>query len=191
MPAWIAVGHRAVSEVLDDKMLARHPSHCPALRDGRIPVDWPLRALTDAEHMLNQDGAEHRRLRKTINKAFTPARIAALEPRIQQITTELPNDLPIDGDVGLVANYTTPLPVRAICELFGVPVDEQPQLEDRTLTIVSATSTGEEAQAAMGAMGGYFTELLARKRREPGDDRTSARPRFARRYCRTRSATSA
>ncbi|WP_327150182.1 cytochrome P450 family protein [Nocardia sp. NBC_01329] len=172
--AYIAVSHRAAGEVLDDKLFAKHPSNCPALRDGRIPADWPLRALTDAEHMLNQDGAAHRRLRQTINKAFTPARIAALEPRIQQIADELIDNFPDTDEVDLISNYTTPLPVRVICDLFGVPVDEQPQLKQWTLTIVSVTSTGEEAHAAMAAMGGYFYELLARKRAEPGDDLTSA-----------------
>lgn len=172
--AYIAVSHRAASAVLDDKVFAKHPSNCPALRDGRIPADWPLRALTDAEHMLNQDGAAHRRLRQTINKAFTPARIAALEPRIQQIADELIDNFPDTDEIDLIANYTVPLPVRVICDLFGVPVAEQPQLKNWTLTIVSATSTGDEAQAAMAAMGGYFFELLARKRAEPGDDLTSA-----------------
>lgn len=172
--AYIAVSHRAASAVLDDKVFAKHPSNCPALRDGRIPADWPLRALTDAEHMLNQDGAAHRRLRQTINKAFTPARIAALEPRIQQIADELIDNFPDTDEIDLIANYTVPLPVRVICDLFGVPVAEQPQLKNWTLTIVSATSTGEAAQAAMAAMGGYFFELLARKRAEPGDDLTSA-----------------
>ncbi|MEU4432121.1 cytochrome P450 [Nocardia rhamnosiphila] len=172
--AFLAVSHRAASAVLDDKVFAKHPSNCPALRDGRIPADWPLRALTDAEHMLNQDGAAHRRLRQTINKAFTPARIAALEPRIQQIADELIDNFPDTDEIDLIANYTIPLPVRVICDLFGVPVDEQPQLKNWTLTIVSVTSTGEETQAAMAAMGGYFFELLARKRAEPGDDLTSA-----------------
>ncbi|MEV3963419.1 cytochrome P450 [Nocardia sp. NPDC050193] len=172
--AYIAVSHRAASAVLDDKVFAKHPSNCPALRDGRIPADWPLRALTDAEHMLNQDGVAHRRLRQTINKAFTPARIAALEPRIQQIADELIDNFPDTDEIDLIANYTVPLPVRVICDLFGIPVTEQPQLKNWTLTIVSATSTGDEAQAAMAAMGGYFFELLARKRAEPGDDLTSA-----------------
>lgn len=172
--AWLAVSHRAVQEVLDDKIFAKHPSHCPALRDGTIPADWPLRALTDAEHMLNQDGAEHRRLRQTINKAFTPARIAAMEPRVQQIADELIDAFPAEDEIDLVANYTTPLPVRVICDLFGVPVADQPRLKNWTLTIVSATSTGEETQAAMAAMSGYFVELLQSKRAAPGDDLTSA-----------------
>ncbi|MFQ6395704.1 cytochrome P450 family protein [Nocardia sp. KC 131] len=174
VPAFIAVSHRAVSEVLDDKLFAKNAGHCPALRDGTIPADWPLRALTDMTHMLNQDGVAHRRLRKTINKAFTPARIAALEPRIEQIAAELIDNFPDSDEVDLISTYTTPLPVRVICELFGVPENEQPQLKGWTLTIVSATSTGEQAHAAMAAMIGYFTELLERKRRDPGDDLTSA-----------------
>jgi cytochrome P450 len=174
VPAFIAVSHRAVSEVLNDKLFAKNAAHCPALHDGTIPADWPLRALTDMTHMLNQDGVAHRRLRKTINKAFTPARIAALEPRIEQIATELIDNFPATDEVDLISNYTTPLPVRVICELFGVPENEQPRLKGWTLTIVSTTSTGEQAHAAMAAMIGYFTELLERKRRNPGDDLTSA-----------------
>ncbi|MEU4836904.1 cytochrome P450 family protein [Nocardia testacea] len=172
--AYMAVSHRAAAEVLDDKLFAKHPSKCPALHDGRIPADWPLRALTDAEHMLNQDGAAHRRLRQTINKAFTPARIAALEPRIQQIADDLISAFPDTEEVDLVANYTVPLPVRVICDLFGVPLEAQSRLKDWTLTIVSAHSTGEQTQAAMAAMSGYFVELLAHKRAEPGEDLTSA-----------------
>ncbi len=174
VPAWLAVSHRAVGEILDDKLFAKNPSHCPALHDGTIPAEWPLRALTDMQHMLNQDGAEHRRLRKTLNKAFTPARIAALEPRIEKIAAELIDNFPEGDEVDLISNYTTPLPVRVICELFGVPTDEQPQLKDWTLTIVSTTSTGEQAQAAVVSMWGYFAELLGRKRDAPGDDLTSA-----------------
>ncbi|MFE3444827.1 cytochrome P450 [Nocardia sp. NPDC059180] len=174
VPAWLAVSHRAVGEILDDNAFAKNAAHCPALRDGRIPADWPLRALTDMQHMLNQDGAQHRRLRKTINKAFTPGRIAGLQPRIEQIATELIDGFPNAGDIDLISNYTTPLPVRVICELFGVPQDEQPRLKEWTLTIVSTASTGEQAHAAMAAMIGYFTELLERKRSAPGDDLTSA-----------------
>ncbi|MEU1982143.1 cytochrome P450 [Nocardia sp. NPDC019395] len=174
IPAWIAVSHRAVSEILDEKVFPKHHSRCPALHNGTVPADWVMRPLVDAEHMLNQDGAAHRRLRQTINKAFTPARVAAMEPRVQKIADELIDSFPAGDEVDLISNYTTPLPVRVICELFGVPIDEQAQLKNWTLTIVSATATGEETAAAMGAMSVYFAELLQRKRAEPGDDLTSA-----------------
>ncbi|MBB5918370.1 cytochrome P450 [Nocardia transvalensis] len=175
--AWAAVSHRAVTELLagDGTSISHNARSCPALHDGSIPADWPMRALTQMEHMLNQDGDEHRRLRRTISKAFTPARVAALEPRIQQITTELVDAFPDGGDpVDLVSAFTTPLPVRVICELFGVPGDEQEPMRDWTSTLVSHTSTAEQMQAAMQDMTGYLAELIERTRRAPGDDLTSA-----------------
>ncbi|WP_433714227.1 cytochrome P450 family protein [Nocardia sp. CA-084685] len=175
--AWVAVSHKAVSEVLagDGTVFSKNPRNCPALQDGTIPADWPLRALTDIDHMISKDGDDHRRLRKTISQAFTPRRVAALEPRIQQMATELIDDLPDrNAEIDIVSNYTTPLPVRVIGELFGVPASEQPQFRIWASTVMSHLSTGDEIQAAMAGMLGYLAELLDRKRRTPSDDLTSA-----------------
>jgi cytochrome P450 len=177
VPAWLAVGHRAVGEILagDSTIFSKDARNCPALRDGTIPPDWPLRALTDSDHMLNRDGEDHRRLRRAIGHAFTPARTAALEPRIRQIATELVNDLPTEtGQVDLTTAFTIPLPVRVICELFGVARGEQHQIRCWVGMLVSHTSTGEEMQTALTEMRAYLAELLARKRRVPGDDLTTA-----------------
>ncbi|WP_327101353.1 cytochrome P450 [Nocardia vinacea] len=175
--AWVAVSYQAVGEILagDGTLFSKNARNCPALHDGTIPADWPMRAFTDIDHMLNLDGAEHRRLRKTIGQAFTPGRVATLEPRIRRIITELIDDIPDPtAEVDLVANVTMPFPVRVICELFGVPTSDQRQFRGWATTIMSHLSTGEEIQAAMGAMIGYLTELLNSKRRRPGDDLTSA-----------------
>lgn len=145
------------------------------MHDGTIPADWPLRALTDIDHMLNKDGDDHRRLRRAIGQAFTPGRVAALEPRIRQITSELLDELrDHDTEIDLVPHFTTPLPVRVICELFGVPAAEQAQIRRWATTVVAHTSTGDETKAAVEGMLAYLTELLDRKRRAPGDDLTSA-----------------
>ncbi|WP_063045515.1 hypothetical protein [Nocardia pseudovaccinii] len=74
--AWSAASYQAVSEVLagDGTLFSKSAKNCPALHNGTIPADWPMRALTDIDHMLNKDGEDHRRLRKTISAAFTPAR---------------------------------------------------------------------------------------------------------------------
>ncbi|WP_330232194.1 cytochrome P450 [Nocardia sp. NBC_00508] len=175
--AWIAVSYQAVSEILagDGTVFSKNARNCPALHDGTIPAEWLLRAFTDIDHMLNSDGADHRRLRKTIGQAFSPGRVAALEPRIRRIVTELIDAIPDPtAEVDLVAELTMPFPVRVICELFGVPVSDQRQFRRWAATIMSHLSTGDEIQAAMGAMIGYLTELLDSKRRHPGDDLTSA-----------------
>ncbi len=175
--AWAAVSHRAVSELLaaDGTLFSKNARNCPALHDGTIPADWPMRALTDMDHMLNLDGAEHRRLRKTIGQAFTPARVAAMEPRIRQIVNELIDQFASEaGEVDLISAYTTPLPVRVICDLFGVEQADEPKIRDWVATITSPVATGEQTAAAMGAMVVYMGALLEAKRRAPGDDLTSA-----------------
>ncbi|WP_067481019.1 hypothetical protein [Nocardia amamiensis] len=111
--AWIAVSYQAVSEILaaDGTVFSKNARNCPALHDGTIPADWPMRAFTDIDHMLNMDGADHRRLKKTIGQAFSPARVAALEPRIGRIVTELIDDIPDpSGEVDLVEDVTMPFP---------------------------------------------------------------------------------
>ena len=175
--AWAAVSHRAVAELLaaDGTVFSKNARSCPALHDGTIPADWPMRALTDIDHMLNLDGAEHRRLRKTIGQAFTPARVAAMEPRIRQIAAELIDDFASEtGEVDLISAYTTPLPVRVICDLFGVAKADEPLIRDWVVTITSPTATGVQTAAAMGDMTAHLAGLLAAKRRAPGDDLTSA-----------------
>jgi cytochrome P450 len=177
VPAWLAVGHRAVGEILagDGTDFSKDARNCPALNDGTIAPDWPLRALTDSGHMLNRDGEDHRRLRRAIGQAFTPARTAALEPRIRQIATELVDDFPTDGgQIDLTTAFTTPLPVQVICELFGVDRGEQRQIRRWVAILVSHTSTGAEMRTALADMRTYLAELLLRKRRAPGDDLTTA-----------------
>lgn len=171
----MAVSHQAVSEVLagDGTLFSKNAKNCPVMHDGTVPADWPLRVLTDADHLLNKDGADHMRMRRAIARAFTPVRVAQLQPRIQRLTDDLIDrfaDLP---EVDLVEHFTMPLPVGVICELFGVPAGDQSKFRGWTATLVSHTSTGEQTQAAMQEMAGYLTGLVSDKHANPGDDLTS------------------
>ncbi|MEV6432756.1 cytochrome P450 [Nocardia sp. NPDC051463] len=173
--AWMAVSHQAVGEVLagDGTLFSKNAKNCPVMHDGTVPADWPLRVLTDADHLLNKDGADHMRMRRAIARAFTPVRVAQLQPRIQRLTDDLIDrfaDLP---EVDLVEHFTMPLPVGVICELFGVPAGDQSKFRGWTATLVSHTSTGEQTQAAMQEMAGYLTGLVSDKHGNPGDDLTS------------------
>jgi cytochrome P450 PksS len=70
--------------------------------------------------MVMQDGADHRRLRDLVHKAFTPARVAALESRIQRIVDELLDRAAVRGELDLIADLALPLPVTVISEMMGV-----------------------------------------------------------------------
>ncbi|WP_187414070.1 cytochrome P450 family protein [Nonomuraea sp. PA05] len=101
VPAWLATSYDAVSEVLANEgvLYSKDARHFGALRDGTLPAGWPLRRAIEADHMLNKDGDEHRRLRGLVGRAFTQNRVQALAPRIEEIADGLLDRLAaIDGD---------------------------------------------------------------------------------------------
>ncbi|MFI6785917.1 cytochrome P450 [Nonomuraea sp. NPDC050383] len=176
VPAYLALTHTAVREILagDNKTFLRDPSHWPALHDGSIPEDWPLRAIVQGGHLATMDGADHRRLRGLVGKAFTPARVQALEPRIQQIIDGLLDDVVAAGDgVDLVPAFTEALPMWVICELFGVPAEDRLRLREWTAALLAHTTPPEVAFATQNELQAFLHDLVERKQREPGDDLTS------------------
>lgn len=176
VPGYLALTHQAVREVLagDNSTFARDPQHWPDLHNGVIPPDWPLRAVVQGDHLSTKDGSDHRRLRGLISKAFTPGRVATLEPRIQEIIDELLDDVVAAGDgVDLVPTFTEAVPMAVICELFGVPEQDRSRLRAWTATLLAHNSSPEEAFAAQNGLQAYLYELVERKSAEPGDDLTT------------------
>ncbi|MCP3802204.1 cytochrome P450 [Allokutzneria sp. A3M-2-11 16] len=176
VPAYIALSQAAAREIIagDNKVFVRGPEHWPALHDGSIAADWPLRAIVQGQHMSTTDGSQHRRLRGLIAKAFTPARVQALRPRVQAIVDELIDTVVAGGDgVDLVPTFTEALPMWVICELFGVPRSERAQVRKWTTLLLSHTTPPEEAFATQNAYLAYLNELVERKHNEPGEDLTS------------------
>ncbi|WP_339429306.1 cytochrome P450 [Nocardia spumae] len=173
---YLALTHDAVREILagDNATFARDPKHWPDLHNGVIPPDWPLRAVVQGEHLSTMDGQDHRRLRGMIGKAFTPARVQAMQSRIQQIIDELLDEVVAAGDgVDLVPAFTEALPMAVICELFGIPPEDRKRLRNWTAVLLSHNTSPEEAFAAQNGLLTYLRDLAESKRREPGDDLTT------------------
>ncbi|MEW9553654.1 cytochrome P450 [Nonomuraea sp. NPDC050783] len=176
VPAYLALTHQAAQEILagDDRTFLRDPARWPALHDGSIPEDWPLRAIVQGGHLATIDGADHRRLRGLVGRAFTPARVAALEPRVQQIIDGLLDGVVAAGDgVDLVPAFTGALPMDVICELFGVAAADRPRVRAWTATLLAHDNTPEAAFATQRDLQAFLYDLVARKQRDPGDDLTS------------------
>ncbi|GGR19765.1 cytochrome P450 family protein [Streptomyces netropsis] len=119
-------------------------------------------------HMLNSDPPVHTRLRKLVNKVFTPRAVERLRPRIEEVTTELLDAMERAGRVDLMSAFAAPLPIAVICELLGVPLIDQ----DRFRGWVDAQLSGdpERLAEAAPALLGYLDELVASKRANPSED---------------------
>lgn len=129
--------------------------------------------------MLLQDPPTHTRLRKLVKKAFTPRAIEAWRPRVEAITHELLDRVADRGEMDLVADLARPVPATLICELLGVPVEDQDDFTewtaDATHGLVVLRGMGDDAmkrrvETASGALLVYFNQLIEARRGNPSDD---------------------
>lgn len=163
-PAWLATRHADVRTVLGDPRFSRAAS---------VGRDEPRNSARQQDTgILAMDPPEHTRLRRLVAKAFTARRVEQLRPRTRAMADELVDGMLAAGPpADLVEHLATPLPIRVICDLLGVPVTDQDRFHTWSEAIVSTTSlTPEVAQQYIDNLFAYMGELIARRRREPTDD---------------------
>jgi cytochrome P450 len=165
--AWIITRYADVRTALTDPRLGKDVHRWPGGAKSR-----PSEAVSCHAHMLNSDAPDHTRLRRIVQKAFTPRRAEQLRPRAEQVTAGLLDTMAMarDGVIDLIDRYARPLPITVLCELLGIPAADRPWIA----VAVVDYGTREEAERVTRELAGYFTELIASKRADPGDDLLSA-----------------
>lgn len=165
---WLVVGHDACRAAYTDPRLSRDLRNGPPMIRAGHQVDpaSPVQA-----HMLQRDPPDHTRLRRLVARSFTPRRIGGLAPRVQQLTDELLDGMlaRAEGRADLVEALAFPLPMTVICELLGVPGLDRDVFREWSNEIVAPT-TAQAQEAAQRDIVPYLTELIAAKRRAPGED---------------------
>src|SRR3954451_21045011 len=156
---WLVTRYADARQVLTDPRLSKQLS--------AAELDPGERLLS--QHMLSADPPEHTRLRRLVNKVFTAGRIEALRPRVQEIANGLVDRLD-GGGADLIADFAFPLPITVICELLGVPLEDQDQFRQWSNAIVSSVATGAPHMDAARQLADYIVELLAVKGRGRRDD---------------------
>ncbi|WP_062214452.1 cytochrome P450 [Streptomyces sp. NBRC 109706] len=160
---YLVLGYDEARQALADPRLSKDPAPFFA--------DQPPRDIHPAvsRSMLATDPPAHTRLRKLVAKAFTTGAVTRLLPRITELTHELLDRWPLDGEVDFVESLATPLPVTVICELLGVPTDDRPTLQRWSADLFAA---GDPARhdAASHQVADYTADLITTKRSHPGDD---------------------
>lgn len=180
VPGAVVLGHDALREFLAHPDVAKDARHFTALAQGRIPPGWPLRTFATVRGMTTADGGDHRRLRSLVSRAFTARRVAAMRPRVEELTDALLDDVAAaalaagDGVVELRRRFAMPLPMRVISELFGVDAEFRDRLHHLSSQVVSTGTTPQEAVAANKEMVAILAQIAAARAKDPGDDLTSA-----------------
>ena len=174
--AWVVLGYDAARQALNDPRISKDMLAALA-EDGDVVAEG-LPGPEFSRHMLNVDPPAHTRLRRLVSRAFVPGRIAALEPAIRAIASNLLDELETAGPgatVDLVEGYAYPLPFAVIGELLGIPAADRPRLHAWFGVLLTgwAGDPPPEAVAASDGIVAYLGELVEAKRRNPGDDLVS------------------
>lgn len=127
-----------------------------------------------AQTMLTADPPDHERLRRVVNRAFTPRSIAAIEPRVRELTRELLAPLAGGEPFDLVADFAAPLPTLVIAELLGIPQEDCDQFREWSEVVTNTDVRGRanaEASKRYGAeLRHYLSGQIALRKDEPTDD---------------------
>ncbi|OBK68683.1 cytochrome P450 [Mycolicibacterium fortuitum] len=136
--------------------------------------------LADNPPFVMQDPPVHTEFRKLVSRGFTPRQVEAVEPKVREFVVERLEGLRSNGGGDIAAELFKPLPSMVVAHYLGVPEEDRDQFDGWTDAIVAANSSAGGITAAMGTAGaavasmmGYFSELIERRRREPGDDTIS------------------
>ncbi len=127
--------------------------------------------------MIFMDPPEHTRLRKLLNKGFSPAAVEALRPQAEAIVDRMLKPLEHGSEVELMSHFANPMPVCIISELLGVPQAMYGAFVDASRAIAAfrgnPNRTVEDARAAQDALielTEFFRKTVAERRRNKGND---------------------
>jgi cytochrome P450 len=135
--------------------------------------DSPVRGTS----IIMMDPPDHDRMRKLVSRVFTPRAVAGLEPMISEVVAACLDPLRDHDELDLVADFSAPFPVEVISTMLGVPASDRQQIRHWTDLLLhrepNNPATTQEGMEAALLQVGYFLELIAEKRRRPGDDMIS------------------
>jgi cytochrome P450 len=156
----------------------RHPERFPgATNAGNVSI-------------ITMDPPRHVKMRRLVNKGFTPRAVNAMEPQIRRIASEILDQLDGKETCDFVLDVASQLPLAVICGMMGLDRKDWPLMfeltngvlgsgdpeyqtvvpEEQRGTLQAARMTSEAARMRMMA---FFKEILEERRRRPGNDLVS------------------
>jgi len=183
------LGFWVVSGFEDCQSVLRDPRFGKGARDDKLAgltaeAEAALAQIRSrARSLLFLDPPDHTRLRALVSQAFTPRTVERLRPHVERLLDGLLDDIDARPDAppaDLMQAVAFPLPVTVIGEMLGIPVADRLAFQPwvRASTALLEVAVGSEELIAAAAAGekmyDYFVELLAERRRHPGDDLLSA-----------------
>ena len=154
------------------------------------PSPFDAAAQGFGKMLITMDPPRHVRLRRLVNKGFTPRAVGAMEMHIREIVTGILDDIAAKGECDFVTEVAAQLPLAVICEMMGLPKSDWQLMFELTNKVLGGgdpeyqTDVAEDQRGTVdaarqtilsgtGQMFGYFAQCVQSRRKERKDDLVS------------------
>lgn len=128
-----------------------------------------------ARLMIDLDPPAHTRLKTLVNRGFTPKAMRMLESHFREVAVQLIEEALDAGSVEFVDKVSAELPLIAIAELVGIPVEDRRKVFDWSNAMIGSNdpefnADPEAGQIAATELYMYSNQLALERRQNPKDD---------------------
>jgi len=171
----LVIGRAQVQALIGDRRLR---SSLPDILRLQGITEGPLFDRLSSS-ILALEGEEHLRIRRLVNRAFTPRAVGAHRPHMRAVLDELIDPLLPTGRSELMAGLCDHYPIRVMCHVLGVPEQDHEDFAswNRAITWALSFEVGahlDDVMWGMSQMDSYVSELTADRRRHPREDLVTA-----------------
>ena len=181
-------GYYAVVRHADVEAVSSQPKLFCSGEGATSIVNLPVELIEFYGSMISMDDPRHAKIRRIVSKAFTPKMLEALVDDVERITDKLLADARAvaesgDGTFDLVKHVSSPLPLKVICQMMGIPEEDEQLVLDQTNLILSGgdeefiDDENKALELILGAgqaLAGVMERLAEERRVTPTGDLTSA-----------------
>lgn len=170
------VGFWAVTRQKDLDFVSKNPAMFSSAERGCLlrEMDGDQLAMVRTQ-LINMDPPQHLKYRRLVRAAFTPKMVDTYEPRFREVARDLVDKAVQDGQCEFVQDIAVDLPLIAICELMGVPLEHRQRLFELTNIMLGMddpelSTSEEDGMNAAAEMFMMALELAADHRANPKND---------------------
>jgi cytochrome P450 len=171
-------GYWALTRYTDVMQVSRDPETFHSAPSTTI-TDIPPEIAEWLGSMINMDAPKHTKLRLIVNRGFTPRQIARVEESVRVQGRELVERVAPMGKCDFVAEIAAALPLQVICDMMGIPREDNKRIFELTNTILGVgdpeyVQTMEDLMAAGMELFQYGLALAEDRAANPRDDIASS-----------------
>ncbi|SCF23435.1 Cytochrome P450 [Micromonospora echinospora] len=166
---WAITRHAQIREILKHSHLL---SSAKGNHLGEKATDVAAGEAAGGMSLLVSDGPVHAAMRRVLGAAFTPKLMHRLTASTEELARQLVSQAAAEPSVDFVQSVAAPLPAAVICDMLGVPASDRDHVIRLTQAAFGGSGhvTSGNQMAAHTELFVYCAELIAAKRRRPGED---------------------